>query len=203
MFVNVLLWRPKLKLKKLYIISMTFFLVLILLNIVDESLELYLITILFRCVSILACVYKKKNITSFTIPPFFVHCLNISALTQAGRCTQLSSVFVGLCWRRMLHIKCSPALWVTESKEAPRHRGLNVFLPFVSQSVLEQCRSAGGWLGGLLEQLIHDNMRSSPLWITALLGSEEPPTSHLFVLAYPLSSRESIYSFTCFSEKFL
>lgn len=82
----------------------------------------------------------------------------------------------GLCWRRMLQAKCSPALWVTESKEAPRHWGFSVFSPFVSQSVLEQCRSAGGWLGGLLEQLIPDNVRSSHLWKTPPLGSEVPLT---------------------------
>lgn len=105
----------------------------------------------------------------------------------------LSSSFVRLCWRRMLQAKCSPALWVTESKEAQQqHQGFDVFLPFVSQTVLEQCRSAGGWLGGLLEQLIPDNVHSSRLWITCYAGLRgATTTSDLpFVLAFALLSTE-------------
>lgn len=122
-------------------------------------------------------------ISAPVVSPSYWHCLNISALHHSSS--------PRLRRRQMLRAKCSPALWVTGSKEAPQQRGFYVFLPFVSQSVLEQCGSAGGWLGGLLEQLIPDNVSSSLLWISALLGSEVPLTSNLpFVLAFTLSSAE-------------
>lgn len=150
------------------------------------------------------------------IPPL-QDTLELTALTTSGEMhSALQPLFVRLCWRRMLRAKCSPALWVTESKEAQQHRGFDVStlfffsLPFVSQSVLEQCRSAGGWLGGLLEQLIPDNVRSSRLWITDLLHGLWHRIYLLFSLSLSpvqrgncVSLRQKLYnwvSYTCTGE---
>ena len=90
----------------------------------------------FCCLSVFMLFYLLR-------PPLCLHCFNIPALTQAA-----CSSFVRLCWRRMLQAKCSPALWVTESKKAQQRRGFSVFSAFCESErvgTMQERRRLAGW----------------------------------------------------------
>lgn len=138
--------------------------------------------------------------TSVTSPPSF-HAIASKFQLEHQRCTQLSSSFVRLCWRRMLQAKCSPALWVTKSKEAPRHRGFSVYFCLLWIRVCwNNAGAQGGWLGGLLEQLIPDNVQLIPPLNNQLCWARRCLWHRIYLLFCIQSPYGERNLFTCFSR---